>query len=121
MYFFIFLGPDRLTVYMVPTENVTLVNISLVDKVALSTTTFQGRPMYFIYYQLGKGDMNFNFTFNVKVPDNWKGPTMNVTVVGRYVHSNQMRKTPQFIELIENMPDWTDVTAWLGTNYVYVV
>lgn len=110
-----------MTVYLVPQVKVNVEDISLVGKVQPSTVTFQGRSMYFVYYQLGKGNSKFSFSFNVSVPEHWQGPTVNLTVVGRYVHPDKMQKTPQFLQLLEKMPSWTDVVAWLGTNYVYQI
>ncbi|XP_066259368.1 endoplasmic reticulum metallopeptidase 1-like [Euwallacea similis] len=114
-------GTDRLTIYIIPKEDVSMQNISFVAELNSSHITFQGRPMYFIYRQLGTGELKHSFTFNVRTQTNWIGPTVNLTVVGRYVHPSRMKKTAQYLELIQQMPQWTDVTAWLGTNYVYQI
>lgn len=106
---------------MSPMENITFLNISLVDKIHQSETKFHDRPLYFLCYQSGKGDMRFNFTFNVRIPLHWKGPTMNLTIIGRYVHTDQLKKTAEYIELLAQMPKWTDITAWLGSSYSYVI
>ncbi|XP_066140903.1 endoplasmic reticulum metallopeptidase 1 [Euwallacea fornicatus] len=114
-------GPDRLTIYIIPQEEVSIQNISFVSELNSSHITFYGRPMFFIYCQLGTGELKHDFTFNVRTQTNWTGPTVNITVVGRYVHPAKMKKTPQYLDLIQQMPEWTDVTAWLGTNYVYQI
>lgn len=114
-------GPDRLTYYLVPKKKVTLVNISLLDEVPEPSRIFDGRPLYFILYQFGKGEIKPSFDFTVEVPEGWEGPTVDLIVIGRYVHEKKMRKTPQFVNLLNQMPNWADVTAWLATYHAYVI
>ncbi|KAL1505193.1 hypothetical protein ABEB36_004814 [Hypothenemus hampei] len=116
-------GPDRMNFYLVLKEDVSLLNISLANEIQPTTTTIENRPMYFILHQSTKEVTQFNFSMKLLVPENHvKGEaTMNFTIAARYVHPKRMTKTPQFLELIEQMPDWTNVVAWLGTNYAYII
>ncbi|KAF7287971.1 hypothetical protein GWI33_000031 [Rhynchophorus ferrugineus] len=115
------IGPDRMTVYLVPKSNVTVQNISLVQELYTPQHQFRGRPMYFILYQATKDNLDFQFTFTVEVPDNWDGPTVDFVVIGRYAHDKRYPRTPPFLNFLSQFPTWTDKIAWLSTYQAYVI
>lgn len=115
-------GPDRLTIYLIPKQDVILHNTSLVETLYTPKHTFQERPMYFVLYQFGIGEMDFKFDFTVEVPDNWDSTTaLDFVVIGRYVHDRKITRTPQFLNLLSQLPKWTDTISWLASYQAYVI
>ncbi|XP_050311953.1 endoplasmic reticulum metallopeptidase 1 isoform X2 [Anthonomus grandis grandis] len=115
-------GPDKLVFYITPKTNVTFINTSLITVVKPTIFTFQGRPVYVVLYQLGKGDgtpLTFNLT--VLLPEGYSGPTMDIGLSGRYVHQNRIEKTEKYLEFLKNFPNWAHPIAWLASYHSYVI
>lgn len=104
-----------------PKNNTELLNISLTDTLKKSEYTHNNRQLYFILHTYGKDPANLTFTFDMMVPPNYNGTTIDVAVTAKYVHENKFVKTPYYIDILKQFPEWTDVTAWLGSYLSYVI
>ncbi|XP_018573441.1 endoplasmic reticulum metallopeptidase 1 [Anoplophora glabripennis] len=114
-------GSDRLALYLVPKKHAKLVRMSLIDTIESSEYVYNNRQLYFILFTYGKDPADLSFTFDIMVPPNYNGSTMDIAVTATYVHENKFIKTPYYVNLLKEFPDWTDVTAWLGSYLSYVI
>lgn len=110
---------------MTPKSNTTLVDISLINAVRPSKYTFHARPIYVVYYQLGKGDglgskpLTFNFT--METSEGHAGATIDLAVSGRYVHEKRIQRTAAFLQFLGAFPEWAHVISWLSAYQSYVL
>nr|CAH7768334.1 unnamed protein product [Callosobruchus chinensis] len=116
-------GPDRLGVYLVPYENVTMSNMTLMGS---SVTTMSGYPysrnrrLYFVLFTYGKDYSSLTITFDLKGAK-LEGPSADFVVTAKYVHDKKIIKTPQYEKFLRGFPAWADLTAWLGAYSAYVI
>lgn len=98
-----------------------LLSLSLIESVKHSEYTYNNKRLYFILFTYGKDPADLNFTFDMMVPVNYNGSTVDIAVTAKYVHENKFIKTPYYANLLKEFPDWADVTAWLGTYSSYII
>ncbi|XP_050500208.1 endoplasmic reticulum metallopeptidase 1-like isoform X1 [Diabrotica virgifera virgifera] len=113
-------GPDRQYVFMVPKEGMKMVNISLLEKVPKFINSFHGRPLVFLNSVAGESPTTLTITFDMEVPENYEGPTMDIAISSIFVHSKTAIKTPYYQQFLQQFPDWADLTAWIGSYAAYV-
>lgn len=98
-----------------------LVDLSLIDIEKQKHDHGIEDRLYFIRSTSGKEPTDLTFTFDVEVPPNHMGISVDLVATANYVHSKKFVKTPFYEKFIGQFPDWTDVTAWLGGYYAYVL
>lgn len=109
-----------MALYLEPKNNTKLINISLIDTLKQLQDTSSGQ-LYFILHTYGKDPADLTFTFDMMVPPNYNGTTIDVAVTAKYVHENKFIKTPYYADLLKQFPEWADVTAWLGSYSSYII
>ncbi|KAJ8963361.1 hypothetical protein NQ318_018833 [Aromia moschata] len=114
-------GSDRLAIYLVPKKDMKLVRISLIESLVQSNFWYNDRQLYFILFTYGRDPADLSFTFDVEVPEGYNGTTVDVAATAKYVHDKKFVKTPYYLSLIRQFPDWADVTPWLGVYSSYVL
>ncbi|KAJ8924322.1 hypothetical protein NQ315_007115 [Exocentrus adspersus] len=114
-------GPDRLAIYLVPRNSTKLLHMNLVETVKQPEYNYKKRQLYFLLHTYGKDPADLTFTFDMEVPPNYNGTTVDVAVTAQYVHENKFIKTPYYAQLLKEFPDWADVTAWLGSYSSYII
>ncbi|CAG9830170.1 unnamed protein product [Diabrotica balteata] len=117
---YILCGPDRQYVFMVPKEGMKMLNISLLDKLPKFINSFHGRPLVFLNSVAGESPTTLTITFDMEVPENYEGPTIDVAISSIFVHSKLAVKTPYYQQFLQQFPDWADLTAWIGSYAAYV-
>lgn len=113
-------GPDRLMFYLSPKKNLNLHKTSLLDKMG-HQVFWNDRPYYFFVYVCGKEVTPVNALFDIEVPENHTGPTMDIAVSGNYVHPKKFRMTQDFSKFLSKFPDWADLTAWVANYQSWVI
>lgn len=109
-------GPDRLFVYILPRNVSEIKAISLVGDVPSPNLYFNGRPIYSIMHTFAEDDGRFTFNLDVETsaPNDDIPKLLDVVVTGIYVHERKNPKTPYFLDIIKQFPEWADVTPMMG-------
>ncbi|KAJ8936603.1 hypothetical protein NQ314_012218 [Rhamnusium bicolor] len=114
-------GSDRLAMYMLPKPNMKIVRISLIESLKQSDYSYDNKQLYFILFTYGKDPANLTFTFDVEVPSDYNGTTLHLALSAVYVHDNKFVKTPYYLNVLKQFPEWADVTAQLASYSSYIV
>lgn len=93
---------------------------SLLDKTD-NEVFWNDRPYYFFVYTCGKEVTPLNAAFDIEVPENHSGPTMDFAVAGNYVHPKKFRMTPDFAKFLSKFPGWVDMTAWVANYQSWII
>uniref|UniRef100_A0A1B6BYM8 FXNA-like protease n=1 Tax=Clastoptera arizonana TaxID=38151 RepID=A0A1B6BYM8_9HEMI len=112
-------GPDQMVIIVLPKPNINLVGWSLTDSLPIPSHTWSDRPSYLMRYTRGLSAPIWQFWFDLEVPPDYGGPSLDIAVVGHYFHEERHRTTT-FKDFLKKIPEWAHVTAWTATYKSYI-
>ncbi|XP_061182088.1 endoplasmic reticulum metallopeptidase 1-like [Saccostrea echinata] len=114
------LGPDHMTMYIVPPSGVQLVDWSI-DRghpTPVSQRKGTNETLYFVYYSHGlQPDTPWEFYLDFKMAEKTDIVT-EIVMCGHYLHGDQ-HITPLLQRFIHSLPDWAAPNPWVVTYNLY--
>lgn len=112
-------GPDHMSLFISPKEGINVTAISLLEETPEADLKWKGRDVFYIKYGYGK-EAALEFTVEVKTPENWNKPTLDLLISGHYVHVRLNEKSDEFKRVLSELPDWTDVMPALSSYEAWI-
>lgn len=107
------IGPDQMVVVLWPKRGISLTGWSFAAGIPKTVNLWQDRPYYIIKYTRGLAGTAWELWFDLKIPaENAAGPTVDVAVVGHYLHDD---RTTAFKQFLTRFPSWAHITSWTAT------
>ncbi|CAH0380645.1 unnamed protein product [Bemisia tabaci] len=111
-------GPDHMNLVLSPYPGVTLLSWSLVQGTPLAGPKWNGRDTYYVYYSCGSDPEPWNFSIDLLVSPDHKGPVVEMGIAGHRVHGAQ-QTTPELRNLLSQFPPWAVTSGWCATYKSY--
>ncbi|XP_005177919.1 endoplasmic reticulum metallopeptidase 1 [Musca domestica] len=104
-------GPNHISMFIQPKENVTLVDWSF-TKIPLENKFV---PPFFVYFSYARDPSPLKFSLKFKHQDpHWSGPTFDLAVIGHKVTDN-INIAEEFREFLASFPHWAHVSSWTSS------
>lgn len=105
---------------MSPRHGASLIATSLVSELP-ETRTWNDRPLYVVVYGWGRKNTPLTFSVDIETSSTFKGPALDIALVGRYLHVGNSVFLPEYQEFLNKFPKWTDIMPMLSTyeSWVY--
>nr|XP_023012163.1 endoplasmic reticulum metallopeptidase 1-like [Leptinotarsa decemlineata] len=113
-------GPPHLGIIISPVQGVELESWSLKTDELLAGPLWNGRKTYFIYYAHGLDAVPFVLSLNFKIPEDHKGPTMDLAITSHYLFGPG-KASKEFQHFVAQFPSWTTVTHWTASYESWIL
>ncbi|KAF5280389.1 hypothetical protein FQR65_LT03198 [Abscondita terminalis] len=114
-------GPSHINIVVSARQNAKFIATSLVDKLPSNVIMWNDKPTYVILHTWGLESTPLLFTLDFEVLTNLEEKILDIAISGRCMHDRTNVKTPQFVQFLNEFPEWADVAPYLATyeSWVY--
>ncbi|KAF2903090.1 hypothetical protein ILUMI_03106 [Ignelater luminosus] len=113
-------GPSQSTFYVSARPGTKLLETNLVPTLPPNPVLWNNRLLYVIVYSWGKERTPLNLTLDFETPLNWTKPVFDIAMMGNNKDKKTI-KTSQFVEFLNELPEWVSTQIWLSQyeSWVY--
>ncbi len=119
----VLIGPDHMAIFLSPAVGVEMSGWSFEGAPLQPGPQWKdGRPTYFIFYSHGLNPKHWEFWVELKVPKTFvegEDDLLDVSVVGHFIHGQEMKSTSDFKRFLSQYPSWSYVTGWTSSLRYY--
>ncbi|XP_014772391.1 endoplasmic reticulum metallopeptidase 1 [Octopus bimaculoides] len=113
------IGPDHMTIFVMPHQETSLVSWSLSEKSPplAKVPEYADQRVYFIYYSHAEKPAEaWSFSMIFTVPEDWQddATVTDIAFAGHYMHGG-LKETPEMSALEKKLPKWVTSVSWTAT------